>query len=569
MRVEKNGISVHAIAGNRTVLFGMDADADARRGLLGFAFGRKTDDRVRWMRGFKFFEATAADPRPGERRTTEDHPIQSFQWGDYSVDPGSRRDYVVKAVYGTPTALTYGPDIDIAATTYNAPSDSHQVYFNRGAIPSQAFADRFGNAGPTVEETADPDNAKTAWLSRGLLEAALAYIGQARGPAFELRVAAYEFYYKPILLALKRAAQRGAVVRISFDGGDQRRDGTIRASSISTENLAKIAEYGLDAEPTLSLHPRTMFSKIPHNKFIVLLRNGVPEQVWTGSTNFTPSGFLGQSNVGHVVREPSAAAAYNTYWEAISKDPATRGFKDFNTAIFPGPVGDIPPDSLVPVFSPRRRGMLEWYAGMLEQAAESAMFTAAFGVARPLAEKFAADRDFLRFLLMERRDRNPETMELLERDRDTRIALGSGLNSWAIRLKLDGHALDAWFKAEEHFRTQGHIFYIHTKYMLLDALSDDPKLFTGSANFSAPSVEGNDENMILMRGPAFKRVAEVYATEFMRLFNHLYFRTVVLRRARAGIGAQKGVAMLDPTDGWVARHFRTGSYHDRKRKLFR
>jgi hypothetical protein len=73
--------------------------------------------------------------------------------------------------------------------------------------------------------------------------------------------------------------------------------------------------------------------------------------------------------------------------------------------------------------------------------------------------------------------------------------------------------------------------------------------------------------MILMRGPAFTSVAETHATEFMRLWNHLYFRTVAIRRAGKPL-RNRHPAMLEPDDRWVAAHFRAGTYHDRMRNLF-
>ena len=39
--------------------------------------------------------------------------------------------------------------------------------------------------------------------------------------------------------------------------------------------------------------------------------------------------------------------------------------------------------------------------------------------------------------------------------------------------------------------------YIHNKFMLVDPLSDDPLVVTGSANFSRPSQRTNDENMLV------------------------------------------------------------------------
>ena len=156
---------------------------------------------------------------------------------------------------------------------------------------------------------------------------------------------------------------------------------------------------------------------------------------------------------------------------------------------------------------------------------------------------------------------------MLERDRDTRIALGASLNRDALDLGLDGHHLDEWFMREEHFRRRGHIFYVHTKIMLIDVLTSDPLIFTGSANFSPNSLLSNDENMLLIRGDT--SVADIYVTEFMRLFNHFYFRYIAQLLARQNRNEPSKVAFLDETDAWADRYFKNGSYHCRRRELFR
>src|SRR5439155_12902125 len=69
-----------------------------------------------------------------------------------------------------------------------------------------------------------------------------------------------------------------------------------------------------------------------------------------------------------------------------------------------------------------------------------------------------------------------------------------------------------------------HVSYIHSKFLLHDPLGDDPIVVTGSANFSDASTNDNDENMIVIRGS--QRAADIYFTEFNRLFNHYYFRSV-------------------------------------------
>ena len=86
-----------------------------------------------------------------------------------------------------------------------------------------------------------------------------------------------------------------------------------------------IADAGLPTQKggTQVLFPRTK-TKIPHNKFIVRMKdNTEPVAVWTGSTNFTPSGFLGQTNVGHWVEDADTAKQYLDYWTAADEGSGT------------------------------------------------------------------------------------------------------------------------------------------------------------------------------------------------------------------------------------------------------
>ncbi len=103
--------------------------------------------------------------------------------------------------------------------------------------------------------------------------------------------------------------------------------------------------------------------------------------------------------------------------------------------------------------------------------------------------------------------------------------------------------------------------------MLIERLSDDPQIYCGSANFSDSSVTAM-MRMSSSCAARLPRVADIYVSEYMRLFNHLYFRTVAMKLAREKRGDPRKAALLDPTDAWVGRHFRAGSYHCRMRELF-
>lgn len=78
---------------------------------------------------------------------------------------------------------------------------------------------------------------------------------------------------------------------------------------------------------------------------------------------------------------------------------------------------------------------------------------------------------------------------------------------------------------------------------MIDPLSDDPLICTGSANFSKNSLQNNDENMVLIRGDT--RVADIYLTEFLRLHEHFYFRDAA--NSRAGKGKDAEGAFLEET----------------------
>lgn len=561
-RRKQSGISVHAISGTHVVMLGLDATAAARRSLLGFAIERTdhTENERYWLKGYKTFKETLPDPTPGSLHSTLEHPIQSFLWSDYTAKPEHDYTYRIRPLRGTPKFLKAGQDVVVRIKTEPVDQGTHAIYFNRGAIASQAYARKFGNLPPA--ETSDPEGAQD-WLSRGLLRGALDFIAQAKSSRFSLRAALYEFTYEPVIEALKAAAKRGANVKIVYEAGKEKKKGRMVLTSTTKGNEKAIKKAKI---PAGLLIKRTKRKAIPHNKFIVLLDHGRPVQVWTGSTNMTVSGFLGQSNVGHLVRDEAVAGAYFGYWQQLARDPEWNDLRQWVEANTPRPES-VPPNSIVPIFSPRRSSkMLDWYADQIEAAEKTVIFTAAFGVNKKLAQRFALDKDYLRFIITEKMP-SPANMELLSRDRDTKIAFGATLGRDVRRNKIPGWQLDQWYMDEEHFRKQGHVFYVHTKYLGIDLLTSDPLVFSGSANFSSNSLLNNDENMLLIRGNA--SVADVYFTEFDRLFRHFFFRNVANELAQAGSSQEEKAVFLDPTDDWTQSHFRRGSFKSRRREMLR
>lgn len=558
-----------AIAGTRAVMIALDCSDEARKGLLGFAFRRaKGAGKPEFLRSLKVFEAVEPQPDPEKGNYfTDKFPVQSFIWSDYTADPATTYQFEVIPVFGTPTApeLRETSKLTLSVTTEKEDDGEHGIWFNRGAIASQAYARQFQNHKPTEEEMNDPNDKHTKWLSRGLLEACLEYIDTTK-KSEALRACIYEFTYEPVIKAFKRKIDDGFDVRL------------IVHDDKKGSNRKAMKAAGLDFDEERNGGRVVIWRTrppIPHNKFIIKLDGDQPQQVWTGSTNITPSGFLGQSNVGHLVKNSDVATQYLKYWTIISADPTGKPAKQDVARISPYPPALVKPGSQTCIFSPRQTAsMLNWYADRMSDATSSIMFTAAFNVANDFIEPLGRDRDFLRFVLKEKPP-TAEERKALAGDRDLQISFGAVLGAefsvvkgkLVAKRKVKQFPLDRWFIKEELTRSEGNIFFVHTKYLLIDPLSDDPLICTGSANFSEGSLTNNDENMILIRGST--RVADIYMTEFDRLFRHFYFRDVandVESKRKKGEKPKK--VFLDPDDRWTDEYFTPGGFKTRRREMF-
>lgn len=565
-----NDIKARAIAGTYTVLLALDATAKARKGLLGFAIRRQdpTENEDYWLKASKVFKSVVPNPPPEDVYSTLEHPIQSFLWGDYTAKPNRDYVYTFRPLYGKPKKLKAGPDVTLEVHTEPERSGSHGVWFNRGAIASRAYALQFENAAPPKPN--DPTHRQTKWLSRQLLEACLAFIDEtSQGQA--LRVAAYEFTYPPILEALKRAITRGVNVQVVYEAGKASGQPGAADTDAAKANKNAIKKYKF---PKSALTARTKRRKIPHNKFIVRLNGqGHPVAVWTGSTNFTESGFLGQSNVGHRVDHAGVAKQFLEYWNLLKGNPAPDAAVAGCMKLTPTPVGAPTGPSMVTLFSPRAdKDMLTWYADRIGGATNTVMFTAAFSVEPTMATALVKHRGFLRFVLAEK-PLTKKTQAGFDKDHDLIVAYGNVLGTRyvenkkgerTLRRSIPDFRLDEWFVKEEHYRKSGHVFFVHLKVLLVDPLTQAPLVCSGSANFSVSSLKDNDENMLLISGDT--RVADIYLTEFDRLLRHFYFRDMAAELQDEGQDAK--AKFLDETPDWVKEHFEAWRMKSKRREMF-
>ena len=550
-RKKHGGLTVNVVAGTHVVFFGLDLAASKRPGCRGFGFKRydHSEGDTIWLQGLKTFQETEPYPAVGERFSTLRQPIQGFQWADYSAKPGTTYTYTVVALYGDPADLKQRISVDVEITTETEVGAVHSAFFNRGSVATQEYARRFQNQPPNV---AGPGAYQ--WLSRGLLEAFVAFLGRA-GAGWEVHGACYEFQWPEALAAVRQAHRRGANVHVIFDD-----------MGPSKPNRAAI-----DSAKIRSLCRGRVHGKLMHNKFFVLSRNGVPQAVWTGSTNLTENGIFGHANVGHVVEDRTIAQGYRDYWERLAADPAvTAPYRSANEQASPAPPHPWKAVTTA-VFSPRGAELdaLQWFADIAAGAKQGLFMTFAFGMNQKFMDVYRRDDDVLRMALMEKEWGNPRTrvqetqaVQQIRRRRNVVVAVGN---------RIVTNSFDRWVAELSRIDPDVHVYWVHTKFMLVDPLGPRPAVVTGSGNFSKASTDANDENMLVIRGD--KRIADIYFGEYLRLYTHYAFRESVriyTEKKQHGSPDDWKPQFLVDDDSWMAPYFdaHDRSARDTRRKYF-
>ena len=438
-----DGFQIFAVSGTNTVSFAIQANAAARKGLLGFAVERSDPKEKQryFMLGFKVFRSVIPHPDKNTQVSTFDHPIQSFVWDDFTGKDGRSYEYFFYPLRGEPKHLDHSArPISIKVKTEPLFTDlEHDVFFNRGVASSQAYNRKFHNKRPDQLPAADKQKALD-WLSRELDEAILGFI-RAANRDDTLLCCFYEFRYAPVADAIKEATDRGVNVRLIIDAKVNEytdKKGKLHESFPREDNLTTIDKAKIKSSV---IKREAKPNDIQHNKFMVLLK-GVqqrPVEVWTGSTNISLGGIHGQTNVGHWIRNADIAIKYQAYWELLSKDPGGRADDNaaqvrqknakFRTDV--EALHDVPleikllPKGITPVFSPRTGlKVLNLYVDMVDTAKRESSITLAFGVNKTFKEKLKDNTSHSQvvFLLLEQKDKPTK------RNRDTFVVINASNN---------------------------------------------------------------------------------------------------------------------------------------------
>ncbi len=219
----------------------------------------------------------------------------------------------------------------------------------------------------------------------------------------------------------------------------------------------------------------------------------------------------------------------------------------------------------VVVLSPRSTDstVLSWYAALFDSAQQSAHITGAFGLNKVFRDTLEQPKAVMRNVLLEKQP--PRDQAIPHTDPHVRISTGS---------HLANSPLEQW--ADEFltgFNT--HVKYIHTKIILIDPMTRDPTILTGSANYSTASTVTNEEHTLVLRTGrrhvtsrrAIGRIADIYLTEYHRLFMHFVFRAMN-QDIELNSGVPQATRSLREDDGWSRQYYVDGSWRALQRQLF-
>lgn len=284
--------------------------------------------------------------------------------------------------------------------------------------------------------------------------------------------AIYGLNRQSIVNALIAAHNRGVTVRVIGDD---------EAATVSY-----LAAYEALANAGIPVRTDTSLSAIQHNKFLIL--DG--EQVWSGSTNLTDTGFTLNANNAILITDTVLAAVYTAEFEEMWAG-AFQGAKQDNTA------------------------HLFNYNGVLVESYFSPSDLVAFAVWDALAEADETIHFGMFFW----------TDDLLTERTIERLNAGVAVAGIFDQLgEANGSSADeALCAAGAQIGVENFAGKLHHKFAVIDVNGADPVVILGSYNWTNSGAYTNDENTLIIHDA---QLAQAYYAEWQRLWAAIELATI-------------------------------------------
>ena len=533
----KGAVKAKAYTSPTLVLLAMDWPEGSRfDDFLGFAILRSPGFHPGEKDGFLFnkiaFTAPVEDSQPLPSNLA---PFQKFLWWDAGIndaDRGKTFKYTITPVRGTgPNNLRMQHD---AETTITVPLPKFEengiaTWFNRAVVSSQAFKQQFPDPSKKIDDV-------MKWLANGLQDAfpkILKGANDVRGAIYHLTDNEW------VMPALK---DFGGMLSLVYQ--DRTND------QVSVPAIKKLKSKKFVGKPRSK-------TNIMHDKFLVDIKAG---RVLMGSANYTPEGLTSQANLLHIFNSPQLAKLYADRQKLLQPNP-TIG-ETAKGAAWSKPV-KIGKARVRIFFSPEPKGQrdsIDTVVKAIAKAKSSVMFCMFSPTDPKLIRTLLAtgDRGKLLFGMLNsisdpsrRKKKKGDNLsdfgeppraptettkvqvELFNRSRKDKKVLAysyfrpaatpAGFLPEFSTVDLSSRATLAPPKPGKKKGAPPAV-HIHHKFIVIDANTDEPTIFTGSANLSENSTHKNDENLLEITGSP--ELARTYLAEFMRLYEHYRARAL-------------------------------------------
>jgi hypothetical protein len=248
-------------------------------------------------------------------------PFQRFSWTDHDAETGDTVSYRV-----IPMIRNAKGDLEQAesqASLWSPPrvlgtTKGHfKPFFNRGFVMSQFMARFLKEKNLTLPEFKDTikdkdDQTIRQFLSGDLRLALLKELDTALKTGGQVFAALFELSDDELISALEKLKGKANVVLAN---------GSVQAKKGETSAEARLRDENKDARKRLrkkgvdvKVEKKDRFispGALGHNKFLVRTdKKGKPVSVWTGSTNWAPTGLCTQVNNGILIENADVAGVY-------------------------------------------------------------------------------------------------------------------------------------------------------------------------------------------------------------------------------------------------------------------
>ena len=545
-------------------------EGKSKNNFAGFAIKRKPGFYGKpesWLENRLNFKGPV---KTDDYKGSDKNPIQKFFWWDAQInddDEVKTFSYtIIPALYDAtkkePVQLVNNDAVDIPVSIPSHKTSDGKIssYFNRAVVSSQSFSHRFVKDGKFIES-----KRKEAyeWLSNGLSDA----IGDIVKDAENIEGAVYHLKDDEwIIPAMKNFNGNISMVLDYHIYAKNTKDGKHKKGEIkdvTNEDAKKALKNGSNNSVVFSNRTRT---NIMHNKFLVNMKNDKADRLLMGSANFTTGALTSQANLLHIYESPELAQIYLERKKLLEGDP-TRGKTAENAGwtkqvrignakvrAFFSPEKDKGRIGLDPVlkaiqgakrsdifciFTPTDKIIRD---AIFEKAGEGKMM---FGLVNSISAKEPAATngntgraDFqAKIEIYTRSKENKDVYAHKAFDRkNTPNGFWTEISGIGKIVQLDDDG-DGTAGAKKGGVPE---VFIHHKFIVIDAETDNPTIYTGSANFSGNSSYNNDENLLEIKGAP--EVAKMYLCEFIRLYEHYRARSRYQEYSTAKQKIKKGIA---------------------------